>query len=205
MIPAQVVAKGATPVRGIIDLTGKAGAVMTMKIGRGGTTALVVGVNIRINVLENGGTAVAGGMETPYWSTVSSIAAATSSTVNVNAAAGDVELKTAAITGWAAGDWLCIQDSGGGVTRLEFVQIAKLSVASGTGVTLCTPLAFAHTSVQADTVTNKADIFNEIELAGGAQYAVYYDYAAESAASQAVTVVSTARTLDYLFKDTITV
>jgi hypothetical protein len=195
-LPPVVLARGSVA-RATYDLTGKVGAFLNFKLGRGGTTALVAGVTPFVSRIINGGVAMAGGMITPLIGPgLSSIAAANGSTVSTNAAAGDYELKTVAITGWAAGDWLCIQDADGGVTRLEFAMIAKLSVVSGTGVTLRSPLAFVHTAAQADTVRNKADVWNEYQVAGGGLISVGFDYSAESASSEAVTVCINGRTYD---------
>jgi hypothetical protein len=63
-------------------------------------------------------------------------------------------------------------------------------------VTLDRPLAFTHTAVQADTVRNKADLWNEIWLAGGSLYAVIFDYG-DDAAGESVTISAIARTYDY--------
>jgi hypothetical protein len=170
--------------------------MVTIKVGRGGTAALTNGVAILLRPIINNGTATTGGREAAGIALQSGTTAADlSTTVNVTVNSGQKEVKTASITGFAVGDWLCIQDSGGGVTRLEFGRIAKLSVASGTGVTLDRNLAYQHTSAQADTVRNKSDVFVEQWLYGGALWEVVFDYA-DDAAGDSVTVVARARTLD---------
>lgn len=194
IVAAQVLARGAT-VRGTLDLRAKYGAYVFGKQGRGGTAALTNGVNFMLRRVLNNDTAAAGGVHPEMFNFLSSVIAASSTTVNVDAALGAVEIKLAAITGLAVGDDLCIQDSGGGVTRLEWARIAKLTVASGTGVTLDRPLQFAHTAAQADTVRNKADVFAPFWIDGGSLIEVVFDYA-DDAAGDSVTVSCLAQTLD---------
>jgi hypothetical protein len=201
VVTPQVLARGSS-VSGTLDLRSKLGAMIMPRVGRGGTAALTNGVDVIIRPILNNGTASAGVREAAGTALLSSTAAANSTTVNVDSNSGQKELKVAAITGWAVGDWLCIQDSGGGVTRLEFARISKLSVASGTGVTLDRNLAYSHTSAQADTVRNKSDVFNEIWIYGGALWEVVFDYGDDSA-GDSVTVCAKARTLDYISQVTV--
>jgi hypothetical protein len=194
VVGAQVLARGST-VRGTLDLRAKHGAYIFGKIGRGGTTALSNGVNFRVRRVLNDGTATAGMTHPIMFDFLSQAVGGISQTVSTNAAAGDVEIKMAAVTSIAVGDILCIQDSGGGVTRLEWALVAKLTVASGTGVTLDAPMAYAHTSAQADTIRNKADVFAPFWIDGGSLYECVFDYS-DDAAGDSVTVLCLAQTLD---------
>lgn len=177
VVAAQVLARGSRA-RGTIDLTSKKGGYLYVRIGRGGTTALSAGIDVLIRRTVSAGTIIHPGASIPL---LGQSAAAVAPTVSgSDVAAGDTEVHLSAITSLAVGDFVCIQDSGGGVTRLEWGRIAKLSVASGTGVTLDSPVQYAHTTGQADTVTNKADCFAPVWLEGGCVWEVIFDYSAQS-------------------------
>lgn len=197
VVAAQVVAKGATA-RGTLDLRSKFGAYLFAKIGRGGTTALTNGIDVLIRrMLAAGAAGTVGGVHPFQMDLLSSIAACNGNTTisGTNVAAGDVEIHTAAVTNFVAGDLICIQDAGGGVTRLEWARVSKLTVASGTGLTLDSPVLFAHTTAQADTVRNMADVFVPIWLDGGSLWEVIFDYG-DDAAGDSATVQAMAQTYD---------
>jgi hypothetical protein len=147
VVGAAVLARGSTT-RGTIDLKSKHGARLFIDIGRGDTTALTNGVDVLIRALANDGT-----NDLPHPGSIgpllSSVAAAASTTVNSDSASGQAALNVASSAGWAAGDLACIQDAGGGVTRLEFQRVSK--VAAGV-LTLDRNLIFTHTGAGADTV-----------------------------------------------------
>jgi hypothetical protein len=190
VISAQTLARGST-LRGTLNLKTKFGAKLFVRLGRGGTTALTNGVNVQIRALANDGT-----NNVPHPGEVvpllSSTAAASSTTVSSDSASGQAALNVSSSTGFAAGDTICIQDSGGGVTRLEFAKVSK----TATGVlTLDSNLIFTHTAAQADTVRNKADIFAPVWLDGGSLYEVIVDYG-DDTAGEAVTVQVYAQTYD---------
>ncbi len=104
---------------------------------------------------------------------LSQTVAANSTTVNADSNAGQATLNVASITGFASEDIVCIQDSGGGVTRLEWHRVSK----TATGVlTLDRNLQFSHTSAQADTVRNKSDVFAPIWVHGLSLIEVIFDY-----------------------------
>ncbi len=196
VVTAQVLARGST-VRGTIDLRTKFGAYVFAKIGRGGTTALSGGTTPGVDVLMrrvlNNDVAVAGGVHPagiPAY--LSSIVAASSTTVNVNSNSGQAVLNVASVTGFAAGDLICIQDSGGGVTRLEWHRVSKVS---GSTLVLDRNLQFSHTAAQADTVRNKADVFAPAWLPGGSLWEVIFDYGDDSA-GESVTVQALAQSYD---------
>lgn len=191
VVSAQVMARAATPVRGTIDLRSKIGARLFIRIGRGGTAAITNGVNVLVRpVVNNGG---AGGTHpAASWSQITGTTAANSTTVSSTSNSGQNVLTVASGTGFAAGQIICIQDSGGGVTRLEFARISKIS---GGTITLDAPLNYTHTSAQADTVRNQADVFIAPFIEGGTLYEVIFDYGDDSA-GDSVTIQCLAQTYD---------
>lgn len=192
VIAAAVLARGSTT-RGTIDLRSKLGARLYAKLGRGGTTALTNGVNLLIRPVVNNNGASAGAVH-PYSIDMLSQTVAASSTTcaTSDSNSGQAALNVASITGFAAGDLICIQDSGGGVTRLEWHRVSK----TATGVlTLDRNLSFTHTSAGADTVRNKADVFPPIWVPGGSLYEVIFDYG-DDAAGDSVTIQCLAQTHD---------
>ena len=190
VVSAQVLARGST-VRGTIDLRGKLGAYLHVSIGRGGTAALTNGVEVLVRrVLNNDG---AGGVHPGTWALLKSgTTAASSTTVSSDSDSGQAVLTVSSGTGFAAGDVICIQDSGGGVTRLEWARISKVS---GGTLTLDRNLTYTHTSAQADTVRDNSDCFPPTWLDGGSLYEVIFDYG-DDAAGDSVTVRAVAQTLD---------
>jgi hypothetical protein len=106
--------------------------------------------------------------------------AASSSTVNADAALGAFSITPAATTGFAAGDRIVI---GPGTAREEPKAISKVSSGS---LFFDEPLLFAHTAVQADTVRNQADIFDPYWIGGEANVngvEVIVDYGAAGSGS----------------------
>lgn len=184
----QVVTLG-SKASGTIDLRAKIGAYLFIALGRGGATA--IGTALTVQVRATLGNNAKGHPNSPNTRT-SSTTAASSTTVSADSAAGQAVLTVASGTGFAAGDLICIQDSGGGVTRLEWARISKLS--AGT-ITLDRNLEFAHTAAQADTVRNKADVFPPILLAGGCLHEVICDYGA-AATGDSITVRAQAQRID---------
>ena len=197
VVAAQVLARGST-VSGTLDLRSKLGAWLYAKIGRGGTTALsggtTPGIDVLIRRVVNNNTATAGGVHPVGMPALLSSTAAASSTTcaTSDSNSGQAALNVALITGFAAGDIICIQDSGGGVTRLEWHRVSK--TAAGI-LTLDRNLQFTHTSAGADTVRNKADVFAPIWVPPGSLYEVCFDYGDDTAGDSA-TVQCLAQTLD---------
>lgn len=183
VIPAAALARGST-VRGTLDLKAKYGGMLFVQISRGGTTALTNGVGISVRKLVNDGT---NDIPHPgdYWAGLSGTVAASATTcATSDSNSGQPALNVALITGFAAGDNICIQDSGGGFTRFEFARVSK--TAAGV-LTLDRNLIFTHTAAGADTVRNKADLFAPIFLEGGSLYEVILDYG-DDAAGESVQV-----------------
>jgi hypothetical protein len=108
----------------------------------------------------------------------SSIAAAGASTAvaTTNVAIGDTVINVTSGTGFAAGDVIKIEDgSGGTFTRLEFARVSKVVT---NALYLDAPVQFAHTTAQADTVVNGADVFAPIWLPGGSLWELIFDFGA---------------------------
>lgn len=187
VIAAAVLARGSTS-RGTLDLRAKRGAYVLIRIGRGGTTALTNGADVLIRRTINNDAAI---HPAPTPHLVTSIAAAASTTVDADSNSGQADLNVTSESGFAAGDLICIQDSGGGVTRLEFARVSK--VASGV-LTLDANLKTSHTGAQADTVRNKSDLWS-VWIDGGATYEVVIDYG-DDAAGESLTVEVKAQTYD---------
>ncbi len=192
VIAAGTVAKGSVA-SGTLDLRAKFGAFLSLKIGRGGTTALGTAITIWVRRLLNNGAAAQGGPYAVHNQLQSSTTATNgNTTVNVDSASGQNVLNVASVTNFAAGDDICIQDSGGGVTRLEFAKVSKVS---GSTLVLDRNLIYSHTAAQADTVRNKADQFNAVWLPGGSSYEVVIDYGA-AATGDTATFAAIAQTYD---------
>lgn len=192
VLAATVLARGSTA-RGTWDGRTKFGAYLFLKIGRGGTAALTNGIDVLVRRVLNNDTAGAGNVHPAGMpALLSTTVAASATTVSADSASGQATLNVALITGFAAGDILCIQDSGGGVTRLEWHRVSK----TATGIlTLDRALQFTHTAAQADTVRNKADVFAPIWIPGGSLYEVIFDYG-DDAAGDSATVQALAQVYD---------
>jgi hypothetical protein len=191
----QVIAKGALA-RGTLDLKTKFGAEFMVSIGKGGTAAFgVAGITIDFakSIAESGPSTMvhANSIQTRIGNSTTCNG---NSTINADAAASAATISVASGSGFAAGDKICIQDSGGGVTRLEYNVISKIS---GTTITLRHLLQYAHTAAQADTVRNQADIFAPIWVNGGDIVEIVADFGAETTADSA-TVKIIATTYDSL-------
>ena len=162
------------------------------KVGRGGTTALSDGITVLIRRVINNDGATAGAVHPNNITLTGGTAAASSSTINSDSNSGQNDVNISSISGFSVGDFICIQDSGGGVTRLEWHRVAK----TATGIlTVDRPLSFTHTSVQADTVRSKADVFVPQFIDGGSLYEVIFDYANDST-GDTITISALAQTFD---------
>ena len=197
-IASDVAKAGSSFTGATLDLRTCIGAWLFPKIGRGGTTAIsggnTVGVRFKVHRVINNGTAVGGGMVNPVIDLVGQTAAAASTTVATTSNAGQNQIPSTSGTSFVADDWCCVQDSGGGVTRLEFL---KLSVLATNLMSFDYNLAFQHTSVQADTIRNKADVFAPIWLDGGSLYYAVFDYG-QATGGDTATVVCLGQTLTSL-------
>lgn len=196
VVSAAVLARGSTT-RGTLDLRAKFGAFLFIKIGRGGTTALTNGVDVLIRrVLNNDGASAGAAHPAGMPALLSSTTAASSTTVDADSNSGQATLNVASTTGFAAGDIVCIQDSGAGVTRLEWQRVSKVTNPGASGeLVFDRDMTFTHTGAQADTVRNKSDVFTPIWMPGGSLWSVVFDYGDDSA-GESVTVQALAQTLD---------
>lgn len=191
IIAVTTLARGSTS-RGVLDLRTKYGSFIFNKIGRGGTNALSNGVVILVRRVLNNDGATAGAVHPFFTSQTSGTTAASSTTVNSDSNSGQSTLNVTSISGFSAGDYICIQDSGGGVTRLEWQRVSKTSAGV---LTLDRNLTFTHSSVQADTIRSAADVFAPIFVDGGSLYEVIFDYGDDST-GDTVTISSLAQTFD---------
>ena len=166
VLVSQSLARAAT-VRGTVDLRTKFGAYLFARIGRTGTAALSNGVDILLRRTLSAGVIKHPGA---YWAALSLSAAAVSTTVGTDSAAGQPTLACVADPGFAIGDFLLI---GGGTAREEWGRVSKIVAPN---ITLDDNLRFAHTAAQADVVINKADCFQPIWMDGGAIWEVIFDY-----------------------------
>lgn len=189
VVSAATLARGST-LRGTIDLTAKFGAFLLVRIGRTDTTALGTAIAVLIRRVYGGSTGTRIHPNSGNNRTSSTAAAGASTTcATSDSNSGQAVLTVTSGTGFAAGDLIKIQDSGGGVTRLEFQRVSKVS---GAVLTLDDILQFTHTAAGADTVVNGADVFAPIWLPGGALWEVVFDYGA-AASGSSVTVEAVAQ------------
>ena len=193
IIAATTVAKGAQT-SGTIDLTAKVRARIFVKIGRGGTTALNAPISVIVRPLVNAGGASVGANHPTGAEFKTMITAATQTTcATSDSNSGQKVLNVTSSSGFANGQLISVQDSGGGVTRLEWARVSK--VGSGT-ITLDRNLTFTHTSAGGDKVQNYADSF-ELMVAGGAVYEVVIDYGScDGGTGDTVAVQALAQTQD---------
>jgi len=191
IVAATTLARGSST-RGTIDWRTKYGGFLFCKVGRTGTNALTDGVSVIIRRVINNDGATAGAVHPSHILLTGGTAAANSTTINSDSNSAQNDVNVSSISGFSAGDFICIQDSGGGVTRLEWHRVAK----TATGVlTLDRPLLFSHTAVQADTVRNKSDIHVPTFVDGGSLYEVIFDYCNDTS-GDSVTVQALGQSFD---------
>jgi hypothetical protein len=171
-----------------IDLRTKRYGYLLVRLGRQGTTALTDGVNVRCRRTINNDAAghPASGPEA-----TSQSVAAQSTTINSDSNSGQPALNVASSTSFAAGDRVLVESADGAHTRIEWGIVSKVAVGV---ITLDRNLKNTHTSVQADTVRNKADAWT-FYLDGGATWAVVFDYG-NDAAGESVTIEGFVQTYD---------
>jgi hypothetical protein len=169
VIAAATVAAG-NKTRGTIDLRSKFGAFLFVRLGRKGSTAPGSGIQVQVRrVLNNDGAGgIHPGASIPL---AGSTTTGQATTVNADSASGQAVLNVASVTNFAAGDVICIYDSG--FSRLEFQRVSKVS---GSTLVLDDNLGFTHTAAQADNVTRIADVFAPVWLAGGSLWELVVDY-----------------------------
>ena len=191
VVAVATLARGSST-RGTIDLRTKYGCFLFCKVGRQGTAALTDGVTVLIRRILNNDGATAGAVHPNFITLTGGTAAASSTTINSDSNSAQNDVNVSSISGFSVGDFICIQDSGGGVTRLEWHRIAK----TATGIlTVDRPLSFSPTSGQSDTVRNKSDILVPQFVDGGSLYEVIFDYSNDTS-GDSVTVQCLGQTYD---------
>lgn len=173
----QVVTKGGLA-RGTLDLTNQFGAWLMVSVGKGGTSAFNSGLTIAISpALAQAGPSTKVHTNSNLNRTSNTTTCNGASTcATSDSSAGQNVLTLGSSSGFAAGDLICVQDAGGGVTRLEFARVSKVS---GQTLVLRSNLQYTHTAAAADTVRNQADVFPRMWVAGGDTVEVVADYGAE--------------------------
>lgn len=187
VIPAQTLARGGR-LSGQLDLRTKLGGYAFIRIGRQGANALTNGVSVLLRRVPNGG--AAGWWHPVGFELPGSYAAASGTTVSADSASGGLALNVASVSGFAPGDIVSIEAADH--SRLEFHRLAATAVGV---LTLDAPLQYSHTTAQADTVRNKADVFPPMYLEGWSMWDVTLDYA-DDTAGDAVTVQVLAQALE---------
>src|SRR2546421_3855618 len=159
VIAAATLAAG-NKTRGTIDLRSKVGAFLFVRLGRKGSTAPASAIQVHVRrVLNNDG---AGGIPPASpMPLAGSVSTGQATTVNADSASGQSVLNVASVTNFAAGDVVCIYDSG--FTRLEFQRVSKVS---GSTLGLDDNLGFTHTPPPAHNLTRMADVFPPVWLPG---------------------------------------
>jgi hypothetical protein len=192
VVAATTVAAGASA-RGTIDLRGKFGAWVFLRVGWLGTTApgtaaldLLVRRTINNNGVGHPGAVVARQTSTGSGSTL------TSQATNASSSIADTTLSSA--SNWTTvgihGSVVFIGGNSGTVSNYEWARVSKFAT---TTLTLDAPMKKAHAS--SDTVVNGADCFAPVWLAGGSVYECIFDYGASTTGSS-VYVEALATTYD---------
>mgnify|MGYP001279709818 CR=1 FL=1 len=190
LLARTTLAKSITSNNSTFNWATKWGGFVFIRIGRGGTTALTVGVNVLLRRTINNGAILNVGGATP--SLVSQIAAAVSVACSASGnTAGVTTLTANANVTLAAGDIIFV-DGTGGTANSEWCRVA-VPVTAGTAIVLDAPTKFNHANT-ADTIRNKADEWT-VWLEGGCTYELVFDYGA-STTGENVTIEAFAQTMD---------
>lgn len=190
VVAAAGLAYGAAT-RGTLDLRGKLGARLFLRVGMKGTTVPSNGVDALVRSVLNDDVATPGGANPACLWPLKHNPTGTvgSTTVNSDSNSGQAALSVASSSNFAAGDVICVYDAS--YTRLEWHRVSK--VAAGV-LTLDRNLQYTHTAAQADAVTNKASCW-EVMVEGGSLLAVVFDYGDDTSGSD-VLVQAKAQTFD---------
>jgi hypothetical protein len=172
IIAAAALARG-SQLSGTIDLSAKIGGWLFMRAARSSNKALSSGVTAFARRTIASG---ADGHPSPLANTSFKglKGAAVQTTVNVDSSSGQRVLNVGSTVQFKAGQVISICDGdGSGVSRLEFHRIMELT---NTTLILDRNLRYSHTLSEADFVTNQADVFDPVFLAGGCIWEVVLDY-----------------------------
>lgn len=146
-----------------LDLTNKAGAWVTVQIGRRVVTALTRSALVSIRRTQNNAIIIPA---TPY-DVISQTAVCVAPTVATNnRVIGDVDLIVSSATSLAVGDIVCFTDTATTVVRYEMNRIFSIS---GTTITMERPFRVAHNI--GDIMTNLSDV-QTVWLPGGDIYEI---------------------------------
>jgi hypothetical protein len=149
------------------------GAFLFIAVGRTGVNALTNGVEVRVNRTLNNNARGHPAALVPLGPGLS-VAANSTTCSGSDSAAGQTTLNVASTTGFVQGDYVLIQDAGGGLTRMEWARVSR--VTSSTALLVDRALQFTHTAAGADTVRNKSDIYPPVWVPGGTVYELIFDY-----------------------------
>lgn len=173
-----------------IDLRTKWGAMLFVRIGRGGTTALTTGVAvIARRTINNNGIEHVGGAAASFLGQTAAAIGTTCAAAGNNA--GVTSLVVASSASFAVGDLIWVASAAPANTDSEWCRVSQITDA--THLLLDAPTKFAHNNV-AHTVRNKSDLYT-IWLEGGATYELIIDYGT-STTGEAITAEVWAQTLD---------
>lgn len=142
-----------------LDLRGKFGAWIYVRIGRHAVTVLNTAAKVIVRPAYSNDAVIH--PSSPEF-TSSVVVATASSTLSGATAIADTTITLASGTGFAAGDAICIHSDDTSGLRIEFAEVFSVS---GAVLTLTAPLKLAHNN--ADRVVNGADIFARRWVAGG--------------------------------------
>ena len=187
LAPTAIACGGATPTtpgnRARLDLRTYEKAFLKVSIGKTNTTAPAAGVSVKIKRVTAAGVANTGGPAMPPVFSVTGVTTApVSTTVDSNSAAGQYVLKVAATTSFAVGGLIAVAPNV--LTRYEVHRVS--AIVSADYLVLDEPLMYAHQAVDADVVTNVAESWGPIEVAGGCYVDVIFDYANSATGSDII-------------------
>ena len=190
LLVRTTLAKGITANNTQFSWPTKWGGMVFVRIGRGGTTALTVGVSVLLRRTINAGAILNVGGATPALvsQTVAAVSVACSATGNT---AGVTTLTANANVTLAAGDLIFV-DGTGGTTNSEWCRVA-VPVTAGTAIILDAPTKFNHANT-ADTIRNKADNWT-VWCEGGGTWELVFDFGA-STTGEAVFIEAFAQSFD---------
>lgn len=185
--------------RAQIDLRTSVGALITAYVSKGGTVQPSAAITVRVRKLAGAGAAgIVGGRVLTTLQTFTALRTGTvaSTIVNKDIAAGASTVLLATANAFTVGDMVSITDAS--FARYECARIVRKIVTGSSGLVLDRPLAFAHTSTQADKVRALAESFT-LWVDGGAMTEVHWDYGAATAgAAQHVSAKANRYVDDYV-------
>lgn len=147
-----------------LDLKGKWGAYLHVRIGRRVTTALTRSAYVAVRKTDDNTQVLP---SNTYDRLSSTAAAGASSTVSSGGASGTNQVTVASGTGFAAGDVICLHSDDTAASRVEWARVIDV-----TSATLTVDRNFRTSHNSGDRVTNGADVFAPLWLPGGDVYEI---------------------------------